>query len=188
MYPARKVETTGFRADYAKRTDFCGVFERELKSLYLLAFLLTANHKEAEQCFTLTADEAFKEQAVFKEWVGPWVKRCLIKNAIRIVSPMSARSSEKRNVWSTLQDATRGDSEIDAVTQLAPLERFVFVMSILERYSAWDCSLLLGCNMNKVAQARVRALGGLPEISALFPGGAFRGLETKVEGLLTAAG
>jgi hypothetical protein len=44
---------------------------------------------------------------------------------------------------------------IDTVTKLSPFERFVFVMSVLERYSHWDCSLLLGCSMNKVAQARM---------------------------------
>jgi hypothetical protein len=40
------------------------------------------------------------------------------------------------------------------VTKLAAFERFVFVILILERYSNWDCSLLLECNMNKVTQAR----------------------------------
>jgi glyoxylase-like metal-dependent hydrolase (beta-lactamase superfamily II) len=58
---------------------------------------------------------------------------------------------------------------IDAVTKLAPLERFVLVMSILERYSAWDCSLLLGCSIKNVAVARMRALRRLPERNANFP-------------------
>jgi hypothetical protein len=57
------------------------------------------------------------------------------------------------------------DAEV-AVTQLPLLERFVFVMSVLERYSTWDCSLLLGCSMKKVAQARQRALSGLPGLGA----------------------
>ena len=31
------------------------------------------------------------------------------------------------------------------MTKLPPFERFVLVISILERYSNWDSSLLLGC-------------------------------------------
>jgi hypothetical protein len=81
MFRMEKGEIANFRADYAKRADFCEVRERDMQHLYLLAFLLTANHKEAEQCFTSTVEEAFKERAVFKDWVRPWVKRCLMKNA-----------------------------------------------------------------------------------------------------------
>jgi len=47
-------KTADFRTDYASRADFCEIFERELKPLYLLAFLLTANQKRAEQCFATT--------------------------------------------------------------------------------------------------------------------------------------
>jgi DNA-directed RNA polymerase specialized sigma24 family protein len=89
------------------------------------------------------------------------------------VSPASTRSGGNRDLWNRGQEQTSGDNEIDAVTQLAPLERFVFVMSILERYSIWDCSLLLGCSMKKVVQARMRALrrrsnpdARLPELEA----------------------
>ena len=36
-------------------------------------------------------------------------------------------------------------AEVSAILELAHLERFVFVMSVLERYSDHDCSILLGC-------------------------------------------
>src|SRR5216683_4968321 len=113
MFRFRKPEIAAFRADYAMRADFCAVFERDMKPLYLLAFLLTANHKEAEQCFASTVDEAFKEQAVFKEWARSWVKRSLIENAIEIVSPASARTGEKRDRWGTEQRETQKECEID---------------------------------------------------------------------------
>ena len=170
MFRFRKPEIAAFRADYAMRADFCAVFEDDMKPLYLLAFLLTASHKEAEQCFVSTVEEAFKKQAVFKEWARTWVKRKLIENAIEIVSPASARTGEKRDLWNDGPHETHREGDIDAVTNLAPLERFVFVMLILERHSNWDCSLLLGCSMNKVAQARRRALRRLPDLApALFP-------------------
>ena len=169
MFHSNKRRITNFRAEYAKQADFCGIFKQDMKPLYLLAFLLTANHKEAEQCFSSTLDEGLKEQAVFKEKAGSWVKRRLIENAIKFVSPVSTREGQKRDRWSVAQRETHGEWEIDTVTKLAPFERFVFVMSILERYSNWDCSLLLGCGANEVVQARVRALHRLPDLAALVP-------------------
>jgi hypothetical protein len=158
-----------FRGDYAGHADFCDIFRNDTKHLYLLAFLLTANHKESEQCFTSTIEESFKEQSVFKERTRSWVKRRLIENAIEIVSPASARNSQKRDLWSAGQAGTQRQCEIDTVTKLVPFERFVFVMSILERYSSWDCSLLLGCGVNEVVQARIKALRRLPDLAAFLP-------------------
>jgi len=158
-----------FQADYATPVDFCKVLESDIESLYLLAFLLTANHEDAEQCFGATVDAAFKEQGVFKKWAPSWVKRSLIKNAIQITSPLSGRGMGKRDLWSVAQRGMPGGDEIDAVTRLVPLERFIFVMSFLERYSASECSVLLGCSMEKVVQVRTRALRGLPEPDALLP-------------------
>jgi hypothetical protein len=169
VFGSKKPMTAHLRIDHATHDDFCKVLEKDMKPLYLLAFLLTANHKESEQCFVSTVENGFKEQAVFKEWVLPWVKRGLIKNAIEIVSPGSPRNDAKRDLWSAGQYAIQGQYGIDTVTKLATFERFVFVMSILERYSNWDCSMLLGCSINKVAQARMRALGRLPELVALLP-------------------
>ena len=169
MFRSNKPKIGNFRAEYAKHADFCDVFKKDTKPLYLLAFLLTANHEESEQCFLSTVEEAFNGQAVFKEWARIWVKRRLIENAIEIVSPASARNGQKRDLWGTGQQETQKECEIDTVTKLDPFERFVFVISILERYSNWDCSLLLECSMNKVAQARMKALRRLPNLAAPFP-------------------
>ncbi len=169
MLRSSKPDIATFRADYANRSDFCEVLEEEMKPLYLLAFLLTANHKQAEQCFASTVEEALKEQAVFKEWARSWVKRTLIEKAIQIVSPVLGRPGEKRDLWSAGHRETPGQDQIDPVAKLAPLERFVFVMSILERYSHSDCALLLGCSTSKVAQARARALRLLPDFVGVLP-------------------
>ena len=171
VFRSNKPKIANFHADYAKLADFCDVFEKDTKSLYLLAFLLTANHKKSEQCFASTVEEGFKEPAVFKEWARSWVKRRLIENAIEIISPASTRNGQQRDLWSAGQRETHRECEIDKVTKLAPFERFVFVMSILERYSNWECSLLLGCSMKKVAQARMRALRRLPDLAAHVPRG-----------------
>lgn len=168
MFSNERPRAATFQNDYARHSDFCEVFEKGMQPLYLLAFLLTANHKEAEQCFVSTLDEAFKQHAVFKGWVRTWVKRCLIKTAIQIVSPASARSA-KRDSWDASQGETHKCDAIDAVTRLAPFERIVLVMSILEQYSGWDCSLLLGCSINKVVVTQMQALRRLPERNAILP-------------------
>ncbi len=171
MFRSNKPKVANFRTDYATPVDFCDIFRNDTKHLYLLAFLLTTNHRESEQCFVSTVEKAFKEQAVFKEWVRPWVKRTLIENAIKIVLPALARNGQRRELWSAGQRETQGQCEIDSVTKLAAFERFVFVMSILERYSNWDCALLLGCSMNQVAQARMKALRRLPDLAVLVSRG-----------------
>jgi DNA-directed RNA polymerase specialized sigma24 family protein len=169
MFRSEKPEIANFRGDYATRADFCETLERELQSFYLLAFLLTANHQQAEACFAATAEEALKEQAVFKGWTRSWIKRSLIKNAIRVAAPALNGGGEKRDLWNGTQDQSSGVDEINAVTQLRPLERFVFVMSVLERYSLWNCSVLLACSAGKVVQARIQALRALPGPVVFFP-------------------
>jgi|ERR1700733_2602088 len=168
MFRFRKLEIENFRADYAEYADFCEVFEEDMKRLYLLAFLLTTDHKQAEQCFVLTVEKAFKEPTVFKEWARPWVNRTLIEKAIEIVAPLSRRPNERPGSWGAGHEKS-GQDEINAVTRLAPFERFVFVMSILERYSDRDCALLLGCNPNKVSPARRRALRQLADFASALP-------------------
>lgn len=161
-----------FRADYTSPLDFCKLLEQELKPLYLLAFLLTANREKAEQCFAATVEQAMEEHTVVKEWARSWIKRCLIRNAVAMVFHTSDDSIEDREFWSATQYTAAGvDSEIDAVTQLPALERCVFIMSILERYSDCECSVLLGRSAKNVAEARMRALRRLPGPVALAPGG-----------------
>ena len=43
---------------YASSDDFRQVFDEHIKSLYLLAFLLTADQKKAEQCFVSGLEDA----------------------------------------------------------------------------------------------------------------------------------
>jgi len=131
LFRSNKPKIANFRTGYAKHADFCEVFEQDTRLLYLLAFLLTTNHTESEQCFVLTVAEALKEETVFKEWARSWVRRRMIENAIGIVSPASGRNGQERDPWSAGQ---QGECEIDTVTKLDPFERFVFVMSIMERH------------------------------------------------------
>jgi DNA-directed RNA polymerase specialized sigma24 family protein len=49
------------------------------------------------------------------------------------------------------------DASLKSVQALSPFVRFVFAMSVLERYSDRDCALLLDCSCADVVAARIRA-------------------------------
>jgi hypothetical protein len=66
--------------------------------------------------------------------------------------------------WGSQTTATTPHS---AVTQLAPLERLVFVMSVLEGYSIKEGSLLLNCTQRTIMKTKMRAFRKL----ALFQAG-----------------
>src|SRR5580700_7802269 len=99
MFLPRKPEPANFRADYAKITDFCTVLDREVKRFYLFAFLLTANHKEAERCFSSALEEGCEENSVFKVRIESWIKRCILKKAIGMVFSRSANTEEQQDHW-----------------------------------------------------------------------------------------
>jgi DNA-directed RNA polymerase specialized sigma24 family protein len=167
-----KSEVADFRSGYASAADFCEVLERELAPLYQLAFVLTANRQHAEQCFGATVEEAFQGQTVFKDWVGSWLKRNLIKKAIGVVFSGAAGNHETDNNAGPelgLGEQAAGDGRMARVIQLPPWERFVFVMSILERYSIWDCSVLLNCSPKNVSEYRERALRRLSGPVGVIP-------------------
>jgi hypothetical protein len=96
--------------------------------------------------FSIGSRGKFQRTGGVQGMVRSWIKRRLIENAIKIVSPALAGNGQRRELWSSGQREAQRECEIDSVTKLAALERFVFVMSILERYSNWDCALLMGCS------------------------------------------
>lgn len=145
--------------EYATRADFCRIFSTDMKSLYLLSFLLTGDHSSAERCFVGGLEDSTKSNAVFSEWARSWAHRKIIENAIRMVrpTPNHNNSSSDAGYGRTVRAVTERP-EISAVIALAAFERFVFVMSVLEGYSVNNCSLLLACTGAEVNVARTRAL------------------------------
>lgn len=138
---------------YASRADYCRIFEEDMHSLYLLCFMLTANHARAEQCYVESMGNVIKGSPTFKKWARSWIKRNVIQSAIRMVFGESTQL-QGRDAWheSPLRCV------IDPLTRLAPLMRFAFVMSVLERYSEHECSRLLNCTVPDVIDARSQAL------------------------------
>ncbi len=148
---------------HAMGVEFCELYAREMKGLYLLSFLLTANYKNAEQCFISSLEYCLKGNSVFKDWAHSWAKRMIVKNAIRMIAPhvndsertMVAISTEIDNGW---QGTHQQSHAMTSVLALDAFERFVFVLSVLERYCDRDCALLLGCSRSEVCETRTRAL------------------------------
>jgi hypothetical protein len=162
---------------YASCADFQRIFDEDMKSLYLLSFLLTADHEKAEQCFVSGLDDAVEGNPVFMQWARSWARRAIIQNAVRVINPrpiegsshsnsaFGAGNGETNSNGKTL--VTEQQVEIAAVLELEPFERFVYAMTVLERYSAQDCSLLLSCSRREVAAARTRALQQIGSASAM---------------------
>ncbi len=143
-------------APYASGKDFCAIFERDMNSLYALSFLLTGDPAQAEKCFVQGLQDAREGNRVFKEWAETWARRTIILNAIRLLRPAPGASGPTPD-----PDVVRSvirSREIAALVELSTFERFVFVMSVLERYSDRECALLLGCTRDVVTATRVRLL------------------------------
>lgn len=149
-------------ATHAVARDFCRIFEEDMDGLYLLSLLLTADHAMAEKCFVDGLADSAKSPRVFKEWAHSWARRTVVQNAIRMIGPQPGNSAAG-HIPGEGNIAT--SSEMSAIFQLSLFQRFVFVMSVLERYSDQDCALLLDCTRNDVIAARVRALQRLGSMS-----------------------
>jgi DNA-directed RNA polymerase specialized sigma24 family protein len=143
---------------YASSGDFCRVFYEETDSLYRLSFLLTADSEKAQQCFVTGLENSVNGNPVFKDWARSWARRAIIQNAVRIINPWPTEENAPSESATDGRTLAKGQPEIAAVLDLAPFERFVFVMSVLEHYSEHECSILLDCSRREVVAARIRAL------------------------------
>jgi hypothetical protein len=146
-------------ATYRTGIDFCKIFTEEMNSLYLLAYLLTADSDKAEQCFVGGLGECVESTGAFMEWAHSWARRTIIKQAIRTImpSPEYADPVSFVNLHGTStcgQYGPIGGSHMGAIVALSAFERFVFVMSVLEGQSDADCSSLLNCSRPDVMIAR----------------------------------
>lgn len=144
---------------YATSADFCRIFKNDMNRLYLLSFLLTADHSMAEKCFVRGLEDSVKDNSVFKEWAHSWARRMIIQNAIQLIRPRPTDSNTSDSASGVREiHAISERAELAAVVELPAFERFAFAMSVLERYSDQECSLLLDCTRSDVIAARIRGL------------------------------
>jgi hypothetical protein len=142
--------------------DYREVFLKEMSSLYLLSFLLTASHKLAADCFSDGFSECIIGLPVSREWAKPWAKHTLIRNAIRIIDPCvrsagrvcagTPSKSDSDLSWNLPNETFLGN-----VLMLETFARFVVVISVLEGYLDQDCASFLGTSKRRVQNSRIRA-------------------------------
>ncbi|HZW96037.1 MAG TPA: hypothetical protein VFF64_24030 [Candidatus Eremiobacteraceae bacterium] len=158
MLGAKKIASQG-PTPFATSADFCRIFGEGMNSLYLLSFLLTADHSIAEKCFVCGLEDSAKGNTVFKEWAQSWARRTIIRNAIRMIQPRPTGGPLASPASDCGVDRVRTEpAEIASIVEVPAFERFAFVMSVLERYSDQECSLLLSCTRGDVMAARTRAV------------------------------
>ena len=145
-------------------TDFCEVFNDHLDHLYTVSLLLTADYPKAEQSFLAALEDCLQGNPVFRQWAQPWATRAVIKNAIRIISPLQNETDTTTENYDLTEATSEAGIPRAAITRLRPFERFVFVMSILEKYSDRECSILLDCTVEEIVCARTQALQRLVSV------------------------
>lgn len=144
---------------YAIAGDFCRIFAEDMKGLYLLSFLLTADSEKAEKCFVSGLGDCIEANSVFADWARSWARRTVVQNAIRTIEPTPLYSGERTHFHRANRVVVAHDDvPLSAVLSLPTFDRFVFVMSALERYSDQECKALLRCSQQDIVAARERAL------------------------------
>jgi hypothetical protein len=169
---AISIETT---QAYATGPDFCRVFANNMENLHLLSLLLTADETKAEKSFVSGFEDCVERNDVFRDWAYSWARRTIVRNAVRMLTPRRNRGTVtpvRGNLTCCRFGRTsEANAGIASVLALEDFERFVFVLSVLYRYSDQDCSVLLDCSRHDVCEVRIRALQHFVESEgyALWP-------------------
>jgi hypothetical protein len=143
---------------YPTATDFLRAFNEEMHSLYLLAFLLTADHDKAEQCLVSAMGECIEGMGVFMDWARSWTRGAVLKHAIHMIMP-TPQYADSLSMMNLARSGMRAENDpFGAILLLDAFDRFVFVMSVLEEQSDEECAHLLKCSQRDVTIARLVAL------------------------------
>jgi hypothetical protein len=143
---------------YPTVADFLRTFNEEMHSLYLLSFLLTADHDKAEQCLVSAMGECVEGIGVFMDGACSWTRAAVLKRAIQMIKPAPEHIGHVSFITLKRSATAAENNPFAAILLLDAFERFVFVMSILEEQSDEECATLLKCSRRDVMMARVLAL------------------------------
>jgi hypothetical protein len=154
---------------YATRNDFCHIYVEEMNGLFLLSLLLTADPQKAEQCFLSGFEDSVRNNYVFKERAHSWARRSITLHAIRLLCPRPGEETESNGarlspLIENVPVEVQAYPDFARIVALGSFERFVCIMSILEKYSAQECSLLLDCFRRDVINAQATAVRHLASV------------------------
>jgi hypothetical protein len=141
--------------------DYCELFAAEMNSLYLLAFLLTADGDKAEQCFVAALGECVEDPSSFTVWASLRARCAIVSQAIRMMAPAPDHADRFPLVEGQGASDEGKYNPTRAIMRLRTFERFVFVISILESQLDMDCAVVLRCSRREVMIARELALRSL---------------------------
>jgi hypothetical protein len=143
---------------YPTVAGFLETFNEQMHSLYLLSFLLTADHDKAEQCLVSAMGDCVEGIGVFTDSACSWIRAAVLEHAIQMIKP-EPEHPDCVSFLTLKRSATPAENNpFAAILLLDAFERFVFVMSILEERSAEECAILLRCSRRDVMMARLLAL------------------------------
>jgi hypothetical protein len=159
MFRSRNKQKTIERAtEYASCKDFQQIFNEDMAGLHRLAFLLTADHAKAEQCFVAGLEDSIHGNPVFRQWARAWSKRAIIQSAIKAIAPAPTRHAIPEAPEAQWESGNNIESIAAIVASWEPFERFVFVMAVLEGYGLRECAALLACPVQDVITAKSFAM------------------------------
>ena len=160
------------------------ILNEEMRGLYLFSFLLTADNDIAGQCYVSGLGECVEGISVFIDWARSWARRTILEHAIRMIMPVPEHT-DTLSLINLKGAVTSGKySLFAAIVGLSAFERFVFVMSVLEKHSDEDCSMLLGCSRWDVMIARELALKRLVNTEGGYDQSACAARSFALDGLL----
>jgi hypothetical protein len=143
---------------YPTVADFLRTFNEEMHSVYLLSFLLTADHDKAERCLVSAMGECMEGPVGFMDGARSQTRAAVIRHAIQMIKPAPEHTDSvsfvSLKIWATQAE----NNPFAPILLLDAFERFVFVMSILEEQSDEECAILLRCSRRDVVMARLLAL------------------------------
>jgi DNA-directed RNA polymerase specialized sigma24 family protein len=173
MFRRRNKQKTIERAtEYASCKDFKQIFTEDMVGLHRLAFLLTADHAQAEQCFVAGLEDSIHGNPVFRQWARAWSKRAIIQSAIKAIAPAPKRHGALLDgaLPETAEAQWQNGNDVESIAAVVaswePFDRFVFVMAVLEGYGLRECAALLACPVQDVITAKSFALQRLAAQSA----------------------
>jgi hypothetical protein len=143
---------------YATATDYYRIFVEEMDSLYLLAFLLTADKEVAEQTVVAGLGECIERVGVFLERARSSARRAIVKDAIRKIRPVPPEDANEFFGSAKVPETVGARTPFAIIASLRAFERFVFVMSVLEGQPDEDCQSLLSCSRQDIVMARKAAM------------------------------
>jgi hypothetical protein len=143
---------------FANEADFRRVFKEEMNSLFVLAAVLTTDVAKAEECFCRALDWSLDALWVSIECAGSWARRAVVNQAVQLIAPRKERAHSLIAPDFEWPETSSLKNPVAGLCSLDPFERFVVVMTLLEKQSDSDCALQLECTRRDVGVARASAL------------------------------